>query len=377
MATIWMQRIPQMLLRLALLLHDVGKALPGDHVVNGAIIAETVCEGLGLGEEDVRRVRTLIYHHLDMAQLSTHRGPDDRPLAELVRRVGDRTNLDMLYLLTALDIRCVGHGAWTAWKAYQLEQVYNDMVAILKTPDDAAPVRSDSDLQGQDVYLRDVLPEDRRRHEAWLEELAPGAGVSIHCDEFHGFERLTVCGWDRSGFLRDIIGCISSEGYNVLGAHIYSMDQGKVLDIFYVEPPLYPSLSSRERILNLLKKWNAITAGATNADRLVSERIRSYPLKELRNARQTKPRIAVGRSALSCVSTLEIKTVDNFGVLHKIVQCLTGNGIDIRRAHFSTRGDLATDVFFITGAESGTIADAALQKVRAEIMRALASPPSQ
>jgi UTP:GlnB (protein PII) uridylyltransferase len=64
-------------------------------------------------------------------------------------------------------------------------------------------------------------------------------------------------------------------------------------------------------------------------------------------------------------------------VLHKIVQCLTGNGIDIRRAHFSTRGDLATDVFFITGAESGTIADAALQKVRAEIMRALASPPSQ
>jgi [protein-PII] uridylyltransferase len=375
-ATIYKKRIPQMLLRLALLLHDIGKALPGDHAVNGAIIAETVCEGLGLDEEEVRRVRTLIYHHLDMAELSFHRGPDAQSLAAFARRIGDRMNLDMLYVLTALDIRCVGHGAWTAWKAYQLQHLYDDLVTVMEAPDNGTHPNPPTASGTTDAYARDILPEDRKRHEAWLLELAPD-DVSIHCDKFHGFERLTVCGWDRTGFLRDIIGCISSEGYNVLGAHIFSMDQGKVIDMFYVEPPRYPSLSPDKRIQNMLKKWQDIKKGAVDADRLVADRVKSYPLKELRSARQSKPSIIVDAAPSSAVTVLKIKTIDNFGILHKIVQCLNRNGIDIRSAHLSTRGDLANDVFYITDAGKEKIDDVKLQKVRAEIMQALTPAPQR
>jgi [protein-PII] uridylyltransferase len=373
-ALIYRERISKGLFRLALLLHDIGKALPGDHAVNGAIIAETVCASLGFGEDDVRRIRTLIYLHLDMAQLSFQRGPDSKPLIHLARRIGDRSNLDMLYVLTALDIRCVGHGTWTAWKAYQLERLYDDLAKVLDAIADGTYSQFDSGEDDNNAYRREVLPEDRERHETWLSELMPGE-ISLHCDEFNGFERLTVCGWDRTGFLRDIIGCISSEGYNVLGAHIFSMADGKVLDIFDIEPPQYPSLASEKRMQNMLKKWHDITKGVTNADSLVANRILNYPLKKLRSARQFKPQIDIDKVSTSTATILTIKTPDNFGVFHKIVQCLNKNGIDISSAHLSTRGDLANDVFYITDAGSGKISEAKLQKVSRDLEKAF-SPTS-
>ncbi len=361
-------------LRLSLLLHDIGKALPGDHVVNGAIMAEPVCEQLGLDAEDVRRVRTLIYHHLDMAELSFSRAHEDRQLIEFARRIENRTNLDMLYVLTALDIRCVGNGTWTAWKAYQLEHLYNSLLPYFGVPAASASIAPRSGSGTDDAYERDVLPEDRQQHQVWLEGLAPGE-LEIHIDEFHGFERLTVCGWDRMGFLRDCIGCISSEGYNILSAHIFSMPSGKVLDIFYVEPPHFPSVPSQRRKENMLKKWHSIKTGLDSADSLVAERIKNYPLKELRNARHAKPWIKAEETSSEAVTLLKIKTADNFGVLHKIVQCLNKNGANIRSAHLSTRGDLAYDVFYLTDAGNRKIDDAAQERISSDILHALQSVP--
>jgi [protein-PII] uridylyltransferase len=357
-------------LRLSLLLHDIGKALPGDHAVNGAIIAEPVCERLGLDAEDVRRVRTLVYHHLDMAEMSFSRAPDDRQLLEFARRIEDRMTLDMLYVLTALDIMCVGHGTWTAWKAYQLEHLYNDLLPLFGVSDGEPRAPAGKGDNADDGYERDVLPEDRERHEVWFKQLTPG-GLDIHTDEFHGFERLTVCGWDRMGFLRDIIGCISSEGYNILSAHLFSMALGKVLDIFYVEPPRVPSLPSGKRIENMQKKWHIIQNGPDSADSLVAERIKNYPLKELRNARQSKPHVTTEEGSSDAVTVLKIKTADNFGVLHKIVQCLGKNGANVRSAHLSTRGALAYDVFYITDEAHKKLDPRKLHKICRDIMEAL------
>jgi [protein-PII] uridylyltransferase len=361
-----------MLLRLGLLLHDIGKALPGDHVVNGAIIAETVCERLGLDEDEVRRVRMLIYHHLDMSELTLHREPEAHLLARFAAVLEDRKNLDLLYLLTVLDIRSVGRNTWTSWKAYQLEQLYKSLRKRFDTPEGALSAQGAHEDAGMPSYERDTLAEDRQRHKKWLEGLAP-FGIQIHCEGFHGFERLTVCGWDRMGFLRDIIGCISSEGYNILSAHIYSMPDEKVLDIFSVEPPRLPAIPDEKRVRNLYAKWNGIISGAASAEALIAERLRLYPLKQLRpKQRRAEPRVEVDTSSSPIATIIEIRAEDTFGLLHTIVQSLNKNRVNIRSAHLSTRVDRANDVFYVTDEKNDKITDAAkLQAITRDLGQAL------
>ena len=358
LARIYTRCTSKVVLRLGLLLHDLGKAMPGDHVVNGAIIAETVCERLGLDEDESRRVRFLVYQHLAMSELCFRREPERNVLEEFAAIVGDVLNLDMLYILTVLDIRCVGRNTWTAWKAFQMDQLYKSVLDIISA---GKPTSTTGNACRNDdwsvSYERDTLPEDRLRHGEWLRALAHGE-MQLHCDSFDGFERITVCGWDRMGFLRDIIGCMSSEGYNILGAHIFSMPDGKVLDVFYVEPPQYPVVSSDKRMLNVQKKWDLLAQGTATADSLILERLRQYPLKRLRTVMdKADVHVSIDNGSSLCLTIVEIKIADNFGLLHRIVQCLNKNNVNISSARLSTRVDQAVDVFYVTDADGGKIED--------------------
>jgi [protein-PII] uridylyltransferase len=358
------------LLRLGLLLHDLGKALSGDHVVNGAIIAEAVCERLGLDEGDSRCVQFLVYQHLSMSELSFRREPEQLVLEEFAGIVGDVKKLDLLYLLTILDIRCVGHNTWTSWKAYQLEQLYTSVFDIINSGRRSPPPGSCTRDEWTITYERETIPEDRQRHTQWLAKLSPGE-LQLHCDPFDGFERITVCGWDRRGFLRDIIGCMSSEGYNILGAHIFSMPVDKVLDVFYVEPAPYPAVSSDKRMRNLQSKWEAITSGRSTADTLIAERLKNYPLKRLRSTpNQADVYVGVDNTSSRCTSIVEIKTPDNFGLLHRIIQCLNKHDINISSARLSTRADQAIDAFYVTDADGGKIEDEEKTKVLIKELKA-------
>jgi [protein-PII] uridylyltransferase len=363
----------KLLLRLSLLLHDIGKAMPGDHALNGAIIAEAVCERCGLDENDSRRIRLLVYHHLDMSNISFRREPESKVLSQFAAIIEDRKNLDLLYLLTILDIRSVGKATWTAWKAFQLELIYSSVAGLLDMPPALqAPCQSDAEDSGCKVYyLRNTLPEDRKLHENWLASLGPDE-FQVHCDQLKGFERLTICGWDKTGFLRDVIGCISSEGYNILSAYIFSMPDNKALDIFYAEPPKFPAITKEQRIDNINNKWSLVVNKKATADSLVSRRIKQFPLKILRTAAtQADPVVTIDNSSSGNTTIIEIKTPDNFGILHKIVQVFIKSGINIRSARLSTRADQAMDVFYVTNAENRKISVSILQELNANILNAL------
>ena len=249
----------KLILRLAVLLHDIGKVQEGDHVQNGAVIAENICQRLGLTETQTQQVRFLVYHHLDMSNLSLQREPDSNNIGHFAREVASADMLDMLYILTVADIRSVGPKTWTGWKAYQLEQLYDRVRQSMRQP--AATREPDHPQTGVLIpdlsYLHDTMPEDRIRHQQWLAQIA-GNGFQLHSESFTGFERLTVCSDDRVGFLTDMIGCLAAEGYNILSARIYSTCDGKVLDLFHLEPPERPRLAVQKRINNIYRKWKLI-----------------------------------------------------------------------------------------------------------------------
>jgi [protein-PII] uridylyltransferase len=364
----------RLILRLAILLHDIGKVQEGDHAQNGAVITENICERLGLTEKQSEEVRFLVYHHLDMSNLSLQREPDSNNIMIFARELSSQRMLDMLYILTIVDIRSVGPKTWTGWKAYQLEQLYDRVIQALLQPEERSDASAVMVVPAipDPSYLHDTLPEDRIKHRQWLKEVEDNK-FQLYNESFTGFERLTVCSYDRAGFLSDVIGCISSEGYNVLSARIYSTPDGKVLDIFHVEPPEKPRIATTKRINNIYRKWKLIESRQTNADKLVLERIATYPPPALRLSQQISAiEVKVNNNDSQLYTIIEIDTADNFGLLHKITRCFHEKNVNIISAHLSTRNDRAMDVFYVNDTtERKIIAQDAIDQLRSTLVDTL------
>jgi [protein-PII] uridylyltransferase len=335
------------LLRIAILLHDIGKGMPGDHVTNGSIIAEEMCDRLGLLEQEKRRVVFLVYNHLALSDLAFSRELEDHLVFDFAKKVGDADLLSMLYLLTVLDIRHVGYRTWTSWRAQLLMNAYEKIAACLQ-PAAIGNAGANSVSVGIDseLYTLDTLEEDRAKHHLWLSELKE-QDFRIEYDSLIGFDRLTVLSTDRMGFFADITGCISSEGYNILSARAYSTYDGKILDVFNVEPDGITSLPSQERIVNIKKKWEQIRLNTATAEKMLQDRLRMYPPKKNRGTAIT-PSVKLDNNTSQLFTVLEIEAQDHFGLLYRITRVLSNHNINIVSARLSTRIDRAVDVFYLT-----------------------------
>jgi [protein-PII] uridylyltransferase len=369
---LYVQLANKRLLRLAVLFHDMGKSMSGDHVTIGTIMTEDMCDRLGLSETEKRRVLFLVYNHLVLSALAFGRELEDNLVTDLAHRVENRATLDMLYLLTILDIRHVGSKTWTAWRARLLENAYERAVLFLSRknangPDLCTDIGIDSAL-----YMLDTLPEDRKKHLEWLAGLTEGE-FKIELDSFVGFERLSVMSYDRIGLFADITGCISSEGYNILSARAYSTQSGKILDIFHVEQDGATSIPSVKRINNILKKWQLIVTFETTADELMKERIHRYPLKKPRGM-EKQPSVRLDNTISNTFTVLEIEAQDRFGLLYRIARCLSDHDVNIVSARLSTRIDRASDTFYITQRSGEKINDPAkIDETTAALTKAIAA----
>jgi [protein-PII] uridylyltransferase len=292
------------------------------------------------------------------------REPEPKAIAEFASIAGDLENLNLLFLLTVLDIRTVGNHTWTAWKAFQLEHLYAALAAALRNP--ATHLHTSPALAFS--YEHEVLAADRARHARWLAELSAAKPVSFHLEEFGGFQRVTVCGRDRLGFLADIAACFSSEGYDILSARIYSTSEGKIIDVFHLSPPPRPDIPATKRLAAVETKWGRITDGTATAQSLIAERLTKYPL-ELRAAHGGEPQVTVNNDASLLYTIIEIKSHDNFALMYRIARCLSANRINIHSARLTTRIDLAVDLFYVTGHGGAKITD---QQEIAELAKTLA-----
>jgi [protein-PII] uridylyltransferase len=150
------------------------------------------------------------------------------------------------------------------------------------------------------------------------------------------------------------------------------MAQGEALDIFSLEPPELPAIPLAKRIDRIQRTWEEIVAGKATADDLIRERLRKYPLQQLRGAEQRRVEVRTDNDASPRHTIIEVDTADNFGLLYRIARCLSANNVNIVSARLTTRIDRAMDVFYVTGIEGAKITDSAmLARVCGELERAL------
>jgi [protein-PII] uridylyltransferase len=383
-------------LRLALLLHDIGKASPGQHAVSGSEAAVLICERLGLGEAIVETVEFLVYRHLAMFNLSQARDfTEDRIIQSLARLVATEERLKMLYLLTYIDIVSVGPGTWTSWKGAQLSELYQRTLICLRTGavpgEDLEAVLAATGLDAAErakaiehcrqisnrAYTREALPERMLYHAELVERFLATKEIQVGHHGSVGYDEITFACWDRPHLFADLSGVLFAEGFNVLGARIFSRADGVALDIFHVEVADGVQIEVGQRVARLREKLRRIEAKTAVVEDFVRQKTRTFRAARMGHTGAWRrfyrplfgPAVAFDNETSDRFTVVEVRAGDRPGLLFDLASALSRLALDVRTAKVSTMIDRAHDVFYVVEADGQKVLNPArLKQIEQELV---------
>lgn len=329
------------LLLMGALLHDLGKAYPGDHSEVGAELVPDILGRMGWTDDDIETVTMLVRHHLLLPDTATRRDLDDpstlRAVAAIVQR-SDR--LDLLACLAEADGRATGPTAWSRWKAQLVDELVRRVHVVLHG---TAPRQVVSDAPLKRVTI---------------EELGGSPGEIVVRGEG---ESLVVGAPDRPGLFSRICGAVALHGLDIRSARISSID-GAALDELVVAPPGDGEVPW-ERVAGDVRL--AVEGRLAITARLAA-RASSSPQRRVMHSLPTDVRVIEGDTSDTAI--VEVVGPDSIGVLYRLACAFAELGLDITRAMVSTVGNDIVDAFYVR--DPGGF-DLASNHSRAELQRAL------
>ena len=388
------------ILKLAILLHDLGKGEGHGHVERGVAIAEAVGLRLGLPPADLAAVRFLVAEHLQMAHVAERRDLDDeRLIIEFARRVENEDLLKMLYLLTYLDINAVGPQVWTDWKGTLLWELFIKTHTVLTRgiPEGEAEQRRAAErratlateLAGEAgaeavrehldlMPVRYVLATSAAKvalHLQLIERVRRGQPAAVHWAAYPlaGYSEVLVCAPGAPGRFANVVGTLTAHGINILSAQVFSRADGVMLRAFQVSDGQGAALTEEAVWERFVQDLRRVIQGEVDVRELIKLRRRDLLAKPLPRRGELQTRVEFDNVVSDRYTVIDVRAQDRLGLLYVIASTLSDLDVDVALAKIATEVDQAMDVFYVTEPDGRKLAEPVrMDVVQAALIRAVA-----
>ena len=378
------------LLYLALLLHDVGKGVPGtNHVATSLEMAQECMGRLGLDAADQETVAFLIGSHLEISSVLRRDIYDPANVQTFTEKMGTPERLKMLSLLTYADIKAVNPEALTPWKAENVWQLYisasncmsrtadqrvhpdtekDEAVSRLQALAPKAATEIKPFLEGLPKrYLRTYRAEEVLKHMEMARNL-PADPVQLHLERGRHWFEMTLVTYDRPFLFANLAGALAAWGMNIVKADAFSNEAGVVVDTFF--------FTDRFRTLELNQpEWERfqrsvadVLNGEADLERMLRDRMRS----ELKNHAKVKieTRIEFDDRCSAHSTLVQVIAQDRLGLLHRICSRFSHQNCNIEIALIDTEGQMAIDVFYLT-TDGARLESSRQEELKADLLEEL------
>ncbi len=369
-----------LVLYLALLLHDSGKAVGRPHSEASALFAQRVAARLQLSSEQRKSLILLVDHHLTLSRMAQQRNLDDpATVMESAQIVKDQKNLDSLMLLTLADGQGTSAEAWSDWKESLVWQLFHETsryltdrksyyeqtriaretlrasVAEYLSPDYAAEIEAHFESMPDHYFRATDVPEiveHIKLFRSFLENVSSTnefpltPAVKWRMVPEQGHTVMTFCTWERERLLAKAAGSFAVVPLNILSADIFPRDDNAVLGVFRVcDTKAQPVSNPRD--FELVEQTLGRALGKESLD--------FVPLieKAKRSSRRTAvglefpTRIAIDNKIHPTYTLLEFQAPDRIGLLYDVLRCLDRENVLIPLARINTQAGAAIDTLYV------------------------------
>jgi [protein-PII] uridylyltransferase len=395
--TIFEQHTDPLVLYLALLLHDSGKAVGArPHAEASALFAQRVATRLQLSSEQRKSLILLVDHHLTLSRMAQQRNLDDpATVMEFAQIVKDQKNLDALMLLTLADGQGTSADAWSDWKESLVWQLFHQTSRYLadrksyyeqtriaretlltsvaaNLPQDYAEEIEAHFEYVPDHYFRSNGVPDIVEHvkllRSFLENvssakeflLKPAVKWKVVTEQGHTV--MTFCSWERERLLAKVAGSFAVVPLNILSADVFPRDDNAVLGVFRV-------CDTKAQPVSNPRDFEVVEQTLCRA--LEDESFDFVPLieKAKRSSRgaalgiEFPTRIAIDNETHPTYTLIEFQAPDRIGLLYDVLSCLDRENVLIPLSRINTQAGAAIDTLYaIDGSTHGKITDS--QRIR-------------
>jgi len=371
------------ILYLAALLHDVGKALPGEHEITGSEIAHNFCIHHGLGQKDADLVVWLVRNHLVFSQASQRIDiADPDAMHHFATQIGDRRHLEYLYVFSVADIYSTNKKLWTSWRAEQMRTLYKATRNILRRGLDN-PVNKEQWVEeiqqsvierlkahgyqeqqvfnlwanpGDEYFLRESVDTLVWHALALFEHGTSDKPLVLISDTsdvaFEGATQVFIYMKNQPHLFAAMTAALDQLHLNIQDARIITSQNNNALDTYIVLDENGEPISELARLEKIKVTLEKTLANPAEYSELIQRRT-SRQLKQF----EFKPMVNLSNDPFNKRSCLEVIAPDRPGLLARMGKLFMEYELSLDTAKILTEGEKVDDIFYLKDKNGQPISD--------------------
>ncbi|WP_025209308.1 bifunctional uridylyltransferase/uridylyl-removing protein GlnD [Hippea sp. KM1] len=366
LAYIWKNLKPhdRFVLRLAALLHDIGKIEKKHHEIVGEKLAGEIAKRLHLGDDLKKKLEFLVRNHLLINRIiSTLDVDDPKTVEDFLRVVDSKEKLNLLMLLTYADMKAVNDNVWTGWKESLIETLYlkatytfenRDYDEYLKINAKASREKIKAILGRCYHELIDTFPDnifndiDDATMVKYIKDIKDTSrNVFAYVDEKTETVKVVVYYKNIFGFFNKISGVLACQDISIITAKSYNLSDNMIVDVLSVKAN--DGGVDADAIQSMLR---SVLDGEFDLDRCMESKKNRF-LSRLERAKLEltlqQVDVKVDNSVSDLYTVIRVYAPDRVGLVYYITKVFAEFRLQVGMFILDTKGNMAVDTFYVIG----------------------------